>query len=262
MFRLFKIVCRRITKWGIGDMNIPQIDTEQTGERIKPKTISSAVVNRLPRYYRYLSELLLKYGKGDNDKNDNNNNTENLRISSRELSKLMNVTASQIRQDLNCFGGFGQQGYGYNIKQLHGEIGRILGVDRKFTAVVVGAGNLGKTISKSGLFIKRGVQLKALFDINPDVIGTKIADICVMDIKNAADFCKENKIDIAVLTLPKDETEPIANMLAQAGVKGFWNFSNMELKIDKSNAGATVQNIHMGDSLMTLCYNLNNQNNQ
>ena len=216
---------------------------EQNNKNQKPKIISSAVVNRLPRYYRYLSELL---------------KDDNLRISSGELSKLMNVTASQIRQDLNCFGGFGQQGYGYNIKQLHGEIGRILGVDKGFSAVIVGAGNLGKTISKSGLFVKRGVQLKALFDVNPDVIGTEIAGMCVMDIKDAANFCKENKIDIAVLTLPKDETEPVANMLAEAGVKGFWNFSNMELKITKSD-DAIVQNIHMGDSLMTLCYNLNNK---
>ena len=168
----------------------------------------------------------------------------------------MNVTASQIRQDLNCFGGFGQQGYGYNIKQLHGEIGRILGVERNFTAVIVGTGNLGTTLAKSGLFVKRGVRLKALFDISPGVIGNHIAGFTVTDIKDAAGYCRENKIDIAVLTLPKDETEPVANMLAEAGVKGFWNFSNMELKIDKS--GVKVQNMHMGDSLMALCFDLNN----
>ena len=168
----------------------------------------------------------------------------------------MNVTASQIRQDLNCFGGFGQQGYGYNIKQLHSEIGRILGVERGFTAVIVGAGNLGTTISKSGLFVKRGVILKTLFDINPNVIDKEIAGFKVIDIKKAADYCRENKIDIAVLTLPKDETEPVANMLAEAGVKGFWNFSNMELKIEKPDV--RVQNIHMGDSLMMLCFELNN----
>ncbi|MCL1859315.1 MAG: redox-sensing transcriptional repressor Rex [Oscillospiraceae bacterium] len=207
----------------------------------KSKQISPAVVNRLPRYYRYLTELIL---------------AERFKISSKELSKIMNVTASQIRQDLNCFGGFGQQGYGYNIKQLHIEIGKILGVERGFTAVIVGAGNLGTTISKSGLFIKRGVILKGLFDINPDIIGSEIAGFKVTDIKKAADYCIENKTDIAVLTLPKDETEPVANMLADAGVKGFWNFSNMELKIDKP--GVKVQNMHMGDSLMTLCFDLNN----
>ena len=210
-------------------------------ENSKSKQISPAVVNRLPRYYRYLSDLI---------------RNEKFKISSKELSKVMNVTASQIRQDLNCFGGFGQQGYGYNIKQLHAEIGRILGVEREFTAVIVGAGNLGTTISKSGLFVKRGVNLKALFDINPNVIDSEIAELTVMDIKKAADYCRENKIDIAVLTLPKDETEPVANMLAEAGVNGFWNFSNMELKIDKPEA--RVQNIHMGDSLMTLCFKLNN----
>ena len=205
------------------------------------KSISSAVVNRLPRYYRYLTELI---------------RIEKFKISSKELSKLMNVTASQIRQDLNCFGGFGQQGYGYNIKQLHGEIGRILGVERNFTAVIVGTGNLGTTLAKSGLFVKRGVRLTALFDISPSVIGNHIAGFNVIDIKDAANYCRENKTDIAVLTLPKDETEPVANMLAEAGVKGFWNFSNMELKIDK--AGVKVQNMHMGDSLMALCFDLNN----
>jgi len=208
----------------------------------KSKSISPAVVNRLPRYYRYLTDLI---------------KNEEFKISSKELSDLMNVTASQIRQDLNCFGGFGQQGYGYNIKQLHAEIGHILGVDRGFSAVVVGTGNLGKTISKSGLFVKRGVILKALFDINPEVIGIDIAGLNVMDIKTASDYCRENKIDIAVLTLPKDDTEPVANMLADAGVKGFWNFSNMELKIDKPNV--KVQNMHMGDSLVMLCFELNNQ---
>jgi len=208
----------------------------------KSKQISPAVVNRLPRYYRYLTDLI---------------KNEDYKISSKELSDLMNVTASQIRQDLNCFGGFGQQGYGYNIKQLHAEIGHILGVDRGFSAVVVGTGNLGKTISKSGLFVKRGVILKALFDINPEVIGIEVAGLTVMDIKHGADYCRENKIDIAVLTLPKDDTEPVANMLADAGVKGFWNFSNMELKIDKP--GVKVQNMHMGDSLVMLCFELNNQ---
>ena len=126
----------------------------------KSKQISPAVVSRLPRYYRYLTELL---------------RNEKFKISSKELSDLMSVTASQIRQDLNCFGGFGQQGYGYNIKQLHDEIGRILGVKQGFSAVVVGAGNLGRTVSNSGLFVKRGVKLTALFDINPEIIGVKIA---------------------------------------------------------------------------------------
>ena len=208
------------------------------------KQISPAVAHRLPRYYRYLSDLI---------------KNEKYKISSEELSKLMNITASQIRQDLNCFGGFGQQGYGYNTQLLHGEIGRILGVERGFSAVIAGVGNLGRTISKSGLFSKRGIVLSGLFDINPSIIDSEAAGFKVMDIKDAARFCSENKTDIAVLTLPKDETEPVANMLAEAGVKGFWNFSNMELKIDKP--GVKVQNMHMGDSLMRLCYELNSNKN-
>jgi redox-sensing transcriptional repressor len=205
------------------------------------KLISPAVKNRLPRYYRYLSELL---------KNDKS------KISSGELSKLMNVTASQIRQDLNCFGGFGQQGYGYNIEQLHEEIGRILGVKRGFSAVVAGAGNLGTTLAKSGVFSKRNVTLLAIFDIDPKIIGRKIGGLTVKHINEASLYCLENKIDIAVLTLPKEETKAVAKMFAEAGVSGFWNFSNMELKIE--NPEIKVQNIHMGDSLMLLCLQLNN----
>ena len=204
------------------------------------KSIPTAVKNRLPRYYRYLSEL---------QKN------ERSKISSEELSKLMDVTASQIRQDLNCFGGFGQQGYGYNIEQLREEIGRILGVNRNFSAVIAGAGNLGTTLAQSGIFAKRGVELCALFDIDPGVVGKKIAGLGVQNIAAAAAYCLENKVDIAVLSLPKDETQPVAEMFAAAGVRGFWNFSNMELKIE--NPGVKVQNIHMGDSLMLLCLQLN-----
>jgi redox-sensing transcriptional repressor len=204
------------------------------------KEISPAVVNRLPRYYRYLGDLL----------------RDNItKISSKDLSEMMNVTASQIRQDLNCFGEFGHQGYGYNVRKLHDEVGRILGVERRFIAVVAGAGNLGRTLSKSGLFVKRGVDLKALFDINPEIIGMEIAGLQVLDVKYMAGFCRDNNIDIAVLTLPKEETEHAANILAEAGVKGFWNFSNMEIKLGDS--AAIVENMHMGDSLMTLFYNLN-----
>jgi len=202
------------------------------------KEISPAVVNRLPRYHRYLGDLL----------------RDNItKISSKGLSEIMSVTASQIRQDLNCFGEFGHQGYGYNVRRLHEELGKILGVERKFTAVIAGAGNLGTTIAKSGLFVKRGVVLRALFDINPEVIGLQIAGLDVLDVQNMADFCRVNNIDIAVLTLPKEATEHTAHILAAAGVKGLWNFSNMELKID----GVIAENMHMGDSLMTLCYNLN-----
>jgi len=177
-----------------------------------------------------------------------------MKISSKKLSEMMSVTASQIRQDLNCFGEFGHQGYGYNVRRLHEELGKILGVERKFTAVIVGTGDLGRTIARSGLFEKRGVILKALFDISPDVIGSKIAELEVLDAAGMADYCRENNINIAVLTLPKEATEHAAHILAAAGVRGFWNFSNMELKLD----GVVAENMHMGDSLMMLCYNLNN----
>ncbi|MCL2096780.1 MAG: redox-sensing transcriptional repressor Rex [Oscillospiraceae bacterium] len=211
--------------------------------RNKSKEIPAAAAHRLPRYYRYLTELV---------------KNERYRISSGELSKIMNVTASQIRQDLNCFGGFGQQGYGYNTEILRSGISRILGVEREFTAVIAGTGNLGKTLAKSGMFARRGVVLKALFDIDPAVIDSEAGGFVVMDIKEAADYCRDNKIDIAVLTLPKDETNAVANILAEAGVKGFWNFSNMELEIKTDKPGIKVQNMHMGDSLMRLCFDLNN----
>jgi redox-sensing transcriptional repressor len=203
------------------------------------KEISPAVIHRLPKYYRRLGDLI---------------RDDIAKISSKELSEMMNVTASQIRQDLNCFGEFGHQGYGYNVRRLHEELGRILGVERRFTAVIAGTGDLGRTIARSGLFKKRGVILRALFDISPEVIGLKIAELEVLDVKIMADFCRGNNINIAVLTLPKEATEEAARVLAGAGVKGFWNFSNTELRLE----GVTVENMHMGDSLMTLCYNLNN----
>ena len=212
------------------------------------KGISSAVVHRLPRYYRYLSDLL---------------HNDISKISSKELSDMMNVTASQIRSDFNCFGEFGHQGYGYNVRRLHGELGRILGVDKNFAAVIVGAGNLGTAMAGSNLFIKRGVALKALFDIKPEIIGRLVAGLDVLHVKDMAGFCRENKIDIAVLTLPKEETENTANILVAAGVKAFWNFSNMELEIkakDSDMSDIIVENMHMGDSLTMLCYNLNNKN--
>lgn len=203
------------------------------------KKISQAVINRLPRYYRYLTDISAE---------------GTLRISSKQLSEAMSLTASQIRQDLNCFGGFGQQGYGYNVEYLLNEISSILGAKRRYKAIIAGTGNLGSAIAGSNIFIKRGVTLAGLFDINPSVVGTKIAGFEIMHGDRMPAFCVENSIDIAVLTLPKSETSAIANLLADSGVRGFWNFSNMELKIN--NPGAVVQNMHMGDSLMTLCYYL------
>jgi AT-rich DNA-binding protein len=155
---------------------------------------------------------------------------------------------------LNCFGGFGQQGYGYNVKYLYNEISRILGVDKHFTAVIIGMGNLGKALARNPLFEKRGVSIKGLFDISPDIIGKPCNGIPVMSMNLVTEFCVINSIDIAVLTLPKSEAASAAETLAKAGIKGFWNFSNMELSL--SEYDVKIENIHLGDTLMTLCYEL------
>ena len=207
--------------------------------QIDIKSVPSAVIKRLPRYHRYLGDLL-REGR--------------LRISSAELSKIMDVTASQIRQDLNCFGGFGQQGYGYNISYLHSKISELLGVTQGFNAVIVGAGNLGHALAATRMFERRGVTRLALFDTNPALIGTKIYGLPVYDVKELRNFCLNNKVDIGVLTVPKEAALDVTNTLVDAGVKGIWNFANMELR--SSREGVIVENIHLGDSLMTLCYEI------
>ncbi len=201
--------------------------------------VSPAVIKRLPRYYRYLRELL---------------QNDILRISSGELSKMMHVTASQIRQDLNCFGGFGQQGYGYNVKYLYGKIGEILGVTQHYNAIIIGSGNLGTALAASPVFERRGVKLTALFDSNPAVIGRNISGYTVKSIDELEDYVKNNDVSIAVLTLTKDAVREMAERLAGLGIKGLWNFASTELNL--SNKDVVVQNVHMGDSLMTLCYEL------
>lgn len=205
----------------------------------KGPQVSSAVIKRLPRYHRYLGELL-REGK--------------LRISSAELSELMGLTASQIRQDLNCFGGFGQQGYGYNIKYLHGKISELLGVTDGFKAVIVGAGNLGHALATTHMFERRGVKRLALFDVREDIVNTRIADIPVYNISELGEFCRREGVDIGVLTVPKEAAEEVADIMVKSGVTGIWNFANMELKIDDPNV--IVENIHLGDSLLTLCYKI------
>ena len=207
-------------------------------DNVKPN-VSDAVVKRLPRYHRYLGELLAD-GR--------------MRISSAELSKIMNVTASQIRQDLNCFGGFGQQGYGYNIKYLHGKISELLGVTQGYTAVIAGAGNLGRALAATRMFGRRGVERLAMFDVDEKIIGTEIYGIPVYHIDELFDYCQENKVSIGVLTVPKDAAYKVAMTMAHAGVKGIWNFANTE--IDLENDEVTVENIHLGDSLMKLCYEI------
>lgn len=201
--------------------------------------ISSAVIKRLPRYFRYLRELL-EAGR--------------MRISSGELSKMMNVTASQIRQDLNCFGGFGQQGYGYNVKYLYGKISEILGVDKEYRAVIVGAGHLGLALAGSPMFAKRGVTLTALFDNSPDIIGKDYGQLHVYDVAELESYIKNNNIDIAVLTLPRAYAKDTAERLTNLGIKGIWNFTNVELRFEE--LGTVVQNVHIGDSLMQLTYRI------
>lgn len=168
---------------------------------------------------------------------------------------MMHVTASQIRQDLNCFGGFGQQGYGYNVKYLYGKISEILGVTRNYTAIIIGAGNLGRALASSPIFEKRGVRLTALFDVNPDVIGTSVSGHQVLSMDSIEKYTSENPVDIAVLTIPKEVVRETAEKLASLGVKGLWNFASREIELPQYDV--TIENVHMGDSLMTLCYELN-----
>ncbi len=201
--------------------------------------VSVAVIRRLPRYHRYLGDLI-REGK--------------LRISSAELSKIMGVTASQIRQDFNCFGGFGQQGYGYNVKYLHSKIGELLGMKEGYRAVIVGAGNLGRALAATHMFERRGVTIVALFDNSPAVIGTEFNGFTVRDVRELGSFIKENSVNIGVLTVPKESAYECAMAMVESGVRGLWNFANMELTVgDKS---VVVQNVHMGDSLMTLCFGM------
>lgn len=204
------------------------------------KEISSAVIKRLPRYYRYLGELM------ENDV---------VRISSKELSERMKVTASQIRQDLNNFGGFGQQGYGYNVEYLYTEIGKILGLDRKYKVAIVGAGNLGQALANYTDFEKRGFVVSGIFDVNPRLIGMTIRGIEVRLIDDLEDFVKSKNVDIAALTLPKMKAPQIAADLVKWGVKAFWNFAPTDLNLPPD---VVVENVHLAESLMRVSYNLKN----
>ena len=206
------------------------------------ENVSMAVVRRLPRYYRYLEELLRS---GVN------------RISSGALSARMGLTASQIRQDLNCFGGFGQQGYGYNVEHLKSEIGRILGADDKKSAIMVGLGYMGHSIVSHIKFDKRGVTIKAIFDIRDEVVGSMVNGIRVYHTDELERICEEIKPEIGILTVPKTEAEKVSERLIRNGVKAFWNFANMDLQM--KFPGVYFENVHLGDSLMTLRYRLNDR---
>ena len=203
------------------------------------KKVPEVVIRRLPRYYRYLSEL------------DKNGKT---RISSTALSEKMGVTASQIRQDFNYFGGFGQQGYGYNVKYLLNEIEELLGTSTGYKTIIVGAGHLGHALANYGAMKRRGFDIMGMFDVDPKKIGGECNGIKIMDMKDVETFIRENDIDIAMLTLPKDAIEDIANDLVEYGIKGLWNFAYVELKTKKP---VPVENVHLTDSLMTLAFKIN-----
>ena len=205
---------------------------------MEAKQISKAVIKRLPRYYRYLGELL-------------EDNVE--RISSNDLSKKMRVTASQIRQDLNNFGGFGQQGYGYNVKYLYTEIGKILGLDIVHPMIIVGAGNLGQALANYVEFEKRGFKLVGIFDVNPVLEGIAVRGIEIQMISDLPFFMKENNIEIAILTLQKNKARDMAEILIENGIKAIWNFAHIDLDTPDD---VIVENVHLSESLMTLSYNL------
>ncbi len=203
------------------------------------KEISQAVISRLPRYFRYLGEL-----KDEGIE----------RISSQELSDIMKVTASQIRQDFNNFGGFGQQGYGYKVEYLYEEIGKILGLDKKHNLIIVGAGNLGQALANYVNFERRGFLFKGMFDNNPELYGKKIREMEVRPMAELPDFVRDNNIDIAVLTIPKTSAVAVAEQLVKDGIKGIWNFAHVDLNVPKE---IQVENVHLSDSLMKLTYNIN-----
>ena len=211
---------------------------------MEEKDISQAVISRLPRYFRYLDEL----------------RDEGIeRISSRELSELMHVTASQIRQDFNNFGGFGQQGYGYNVEYLYDEIGKILGLDSSHSMIIIGAGNLGQALVNYMNFRNRGFYFTAAFDINPAIIGQKIGDVPILSMDELPEYIRIHETDIAVLTVPKQEAKEIAKTLVGGRIRAIWNFAHIDLPVPPE---IQVENVHLSDSLMKLSYNIRRAGNK
>ena len=205
----------------------------------KNRSISMAVIKRLPKYHRYLGDLM----KNDVD-----------RISSKELGEKIGFTASQIRQDLNCFGDFGQQGYGYNVKELHAQISSILGLDKEYKAVLIGAGNIGQAVANYTRFDDLGVRIAKIFDVNPKLVGMKIRDIEIREIDELENTLKEEHIDLGVICVPQNNAQNVADELIKGGVKAIWNFAPVDLVLPDE---IRVENVHLSDSLMTLIYLLN-----
>ena len=204
-------------------------------------TISSSVIKRLPRYYRFLGEL---------------KNQGVTRISSRELSEKMGLTASQIRQDLNCFGGFGQQGYGYNINLLEEEIAKILGLDVPKNAILIGMGNLGKAVTMHMNFENKGFRIVGLFDSKESLVGQVVRNLPIRNTADLDEFCRENRPQVAILCIPKNAAADIAEQLINLGIKAFWNFSHYDMSLNHKDI--VVENVHLSDSLMTLSYQMTN----
>lgn len=206
---------------------------------MKKQKVSDAVIHRLPRYYRYLDDL---YNKGV------------VRISSNSLGSKMDITASQIRQDLSCFGEFGQQGYGYNVAELRSEIGHILGIDKGHRLIIIGVGHLGHALLQNFDFEKVGFHVDTAFDISPDLIGTSIHDVTIRPMDELEQYVAANQPNVAVLTVPQNVAQPLADRLIDLGIKGFWNFTNVELSTDVP--GVFFEDVHFVDTLLTLSYRI------
>ncbi len=206
---------------------------------MKKQKVSSAVIRRLPRYYRHLTDL---------------SQAGVVRISSSALGKSMNLTASQIRQDLSCFGEFGQQGYGYNVESLRDEVAEILGMSRSHTIVILGVGNLGRALIENFSFANGGFELTAAFDVAPELIGTQISGIQVYSIAELDQYLQDHPTSVGVLTVPQSAAAAMSERLIRGGVKGIWNFTNSDLHVENSGSGVIVENVHFADSLLTLSY--------
>ena len=206
---------------------------------MRKQKVSDAVIHRLPRYYRYLDDL---YNKGV------------VRISSNSLGSKMDITASQIRQDLSCFGEFGQQGYGYNVAELRSEIGHILGIDKGHRLIIIGVGHLGHALLQNFDFEKVGFHVDTAFDISPELVGTRIHDVTIRSMDELEQYVAENQPNVAVLTVPQHVAQPMASRLIDLGIKGFWNFTNVELSTDAP--AVFFEDVHFVDTLLTLSYRI------
>jgi redox-sensing transcriptional repressor len=205
----------------------------------KDKKISNAVIRRLPKYFRYLKELL---------------RNEVYRTSSNELSNMTGFSASQIRQDLNNFGGFGQQGFGYDVFNLSNEIGKIIGADKDYKIIIVGAGNIGQAIANYTGFYENGYEVIAVFDNNPNLVGTAMKDIIIKDISEIESYLSGNFVDIAVICTPKNASQSVADLLIKSGIKAIWNFAPADIKAPEE---VSIENVHLNESLFSLTYHYN-----